>query len=309
VTLFESRYALEWMDDPWRDVDLAGDWLLDIASQFEPDIVHLNGYSHAALEWDAPVLLAAHSCVFSWWRAVKRTLPPRRYDEYARRVRAGLEAADIVVTPTAAMLSSLVKEYGVNIDARVISNAITRKRFAPAPKKPVIFCAGRLWDEAKNIAALDRVGPDLPWPIGIAGDTVHPNGSETRLKHAVSLGKLTRDGVMRQLTTASIYALPARYEPFGLSPLEAGLCSCALVLGNIPSLREVWRNAAVFVSPNDPDELASALNALIGNTVRREEYGLRARARAVQFSPKRMGAEYLDAYRACMSRKPAEVAA
>ena len=34
--------------------------------------------------------------------------------------------------------------------------------------------------------------------------------------------------------------LPARYEPFGLSILEAALSGCALVLGDLPSLRELW---------------------------------------------------------------------
>lgn len=309
VTLFESRHALEWMDEPWRDVDLAGEWLLDIASRFEPDLIHLNGYAHAALEWNAPVLVVAHSCVYSWWRAVKGTVPPPSYDEYHRRVRAGLAAADVVVAPTAAMLASLMKQYKIDIDARVISNAITRKRFAPRPKKPVIFSAGRLWDEAKNVSLLDAAAPRVQWPIDIAGDTLHPNGTEIRLRHAQSLGRLTRDAVMEHLADAAIFALPARYEPFGLSPLEAGLCSCALVLGNIPSLREVWRDAAIYVSPNDPGQLASVLNALIGNTVRREEFGLRARARALQFSAKRMANEYLDAYRACMSRQSTEVAA
>jgi hypothetical protein len=28
VELFPSGYALEWMDDPWTEVDRAGDWLL-----------------------------------------------------------------------------------------------------------------------------------------------------------------------------------------------------------------------------------------------------------------------------------------
>src|SRR5215216_6713355 len=56
VRLFESAYRLEWMDDPWADVDLAGDWLLEIAGRVRPDLIHLNGYSHAALSWDAPVL-------------------------------------------------------------------------------------------------------------------------------------------------------------------------------------------------------------------------------------------------------------
>ncbi|MEB3829625.1 glycosyltransferase [Phormidium sp. CCY1219] len=49
---------------------------------------------------------------------------------------------------------------------------------------------------------------------------------------------------------AAIYAFPARYEPFGLSVLEAALSGCALVLGDIPRLREMWGDAAVFANPD-----------------------------------------------------------
>ena len=58
VRLFESAYRLEWMEDPWDDVERAGDWLLEIAAR-GPDIIHLNGYSHAVLAWNAPVLVVA----------------------------------------------------------------------------------------------------------------------------------------------------------------------------------------------------------------------------------------------------------
>src|ERR1700685_1729801 len=70
VTLRESGYKLEWMEQPWADVEGAGEWLLDLTQHFQPDIVHLNGYAHAVLPWKAPVVVVAHSCVFSWWRAV-----------------------------------------------------------------------------------------------------------------------------------------------------------------------------------------------------------------------------------------------
>ena len=87
------------------------------------------------------------------------------------------------------------------------------------------------------------------------------------------------------LAASAIYALPARYEPFGLSALEAGLCGCALVLGDIPSLREVWGDAAVFVDPHDAQALAKALNCLIDHPEQRFEFG-RARpgARAALFA-------------------------
>ena len=79
---------------------------------------------------------------------------------------------------------------------------------------------------------------------------------------------------------AAIYALPARYEPFGLSALEAALSGCALVLGDIPSLREVWGDAAVFVPPDDAGGLRDALYAADRTTDDRAQRhgGRRARA-------------------------------
>lgn len=84
---------------------------------------------------------------------------------------------------------------------------------------------------------------------------------------------------------AAIYALPARYEPFGLSALEAGLSGCALVLGDIPSLREIWGDAALFVPPDDA-ALHAVLMELIGDAAQREQLGWRARA--LQFSAQHM---------------------
>src|SRR5439155_26227628 len=94
VHLFESSYRLEWMDDAWGDVDAAGDWLLQIAERVRPDLIHLNGYSHAVLRWNAPALIVAHSCVWSWWEAVKNEEAPPRYVEYRVRVATGVAAAD-----------------------------------------------------------------------------------------------------------------------------------------------------------------------------------------------------------------------
>src|SRR6266571_3789706 len=142
VVLFDGSHHLEWMDDPWDDVELAGEWLLNLAREFDPDVIHLNGYSHAALPWRSPVLVAAHSCVLSWWHAVKGESAPATYDEYARRVRAGLAAGDLVVAPTAAMLNALTDEYGVEFKARVIPNAVSHAAFGPAAKQTFVFAAG-----------------------------------------------------------------------------------------------------------------------------------------------------------------------
>src|SRR4051812_34408688 len=76
LQIYESSFRLEWMDDPWNDVAEAGQWLLSLEDQIQPELIHLNNYVHASLHWNAPVLVAGHSCVFSWWNAVHGTLPP-----------------------------------------------------------------------------------------------------------------------------------------------------------------------------------------------------------------------------------------
>jgi glycogen synthase len=301
LQVIESRFKLEWMPDAWADVNAAGDWLLGLEAEFSPDVIHLNGYSHAALPWKAPVIAAAHSCVCSWWRAVKSEKLPAAWREYCERVTSGLTAADLVIAPSRAMLASLEEHYGPIASTRVIPNGRSQSFFDRMPKEEMILAAGRLWDEAKNIWILTSIASDLPWPVYIAGETRHPGGKQAEFSKVECLGKLCSRELAAWFGKASIYALPARYEPFGLSALEAGLAECALVLGDIPSLREVWGDAAVFVSPSDPSQLKCALRELAADTARRTDMGARARARALEYSTGRMTQRYLEAYSEVMN--------
>ncbi|HEV3408703.1 MAG TPA: glycosyltransferase [Chthoniobacterales bacterium] len=309
VKLFACTYALEWMDGPWEQVDRSGDWLLGIAAEFRPDLVHLNGYSHAVLPFGAPVIVVAHSCVLSWWQAVKKTTAPPQYSEYRRRVTAGVHAAALVLAPSEAMLNSLRINYDFRGAGRVIPNARDAALFTAQEKMANILAAGRVWDEAKNIAVLDTIAARVRWPVEVAGDALHPNGSSVALRNVRALGVLSSEELREHLASSAIFVLPARYEPFGLSALEAGLSGCALVLGDIPTLREIWGDAALFVRPDDRAGLERELNRLIRDEFLRSELAQKARARAEEYSPQRMIDGYLQAYADCSEPKASQAAA
>jgi len=296
LKIFESNCKLEWMEDPWRDVERAGDWLLGLEERFAPDLIHLNGYAHGALPWTAPKIVVGHSCVLSWWEAVKKEPAPESCDQYREAVRAGLAAADLVVAPSAAMMSALCRHYGPFLRTRVVHNGRDVRQFRSTSKEDILFSAGRLSDEAKNLEALETVAPRLPWPVFVAGENHHPDGGEARPHHTRLLGRLSQRALAAWLGRAAIYALPARYEPFGLSVLEAALSGCALVLGDIPSLRELWRNRAVFVSPDDPEALEHAIIRLIEDPDRRNALAAGARSRAIERTTERMVEGYLAVY-------------
>jgi glycosyltransferase involved in cell wall biosynthesis len=113
---------------------------------------------------------------------------------------------------------------------------------------------------------------------------------------AFARGGVARDALDRLFARAAIFAGPARYEPFGLAALEAGRAGCALVLGDIASLREVWGDAAAYAAPDDPEELGHVLIQLIRDERVRARLAAAARQRARVYTPERMVDAYLDAY-------------
>jgi glycogen(starch) synthase len=319
VGLHESSWRLEWMDDPWSDVCRAGDWLLALEARLRPDVVHLNQFAFGAWPFAAPTLVVAHSCVLSWWRAVRRERAPAAWDAYRAAVRLGLSNAGLVGAPTQAMLDALALEHGHARGGVVLPNGRSPAMFRAGEKAPAILSAGRLWDPAKNLAALEAVAPRLPWPVRVAGACTQPGSGEGEGEKAKVppppasavhwLGELAPPALAAQFAQASIYALPARYEPFGLSALEAGLSGCALVLGDVPSLREVWGDAASYVPPEDRDALHAALLRLIDNPLQRQQMARRAMARARRYTPSRMVEAYLGAYARLRAPAAAPVAA
>lgn len=302
LKLLAADFKLEWMEDPWHDVEQSGQWLLDLEQRFAPDLVHLNSYGHGALPWSAPVVVTAHSCVLSWWAAVKGGTAPETWRRYRATVAQCLRSADTVAAPSRAMAAALAEHYGIG-ECRVVANGRNPARLLRAAKEPFVLTAGRLWDEAENAAAVALAARGLPWPVYAAGEHRDPGGRTARLDGCQMLGRLDADELAGWYARASIYALPARYQPFGLSALEAALSGCALVLGDIPSLREMWGDAAVFVPPHDIAALAGAVRYLIGEPRRRRCLARRALARARKFTPRRMAGEYLNAYHAAAARR------
>ncbi|ATB28897.1 glycosyltransferase family 4 protein [Melittangium boletus] len=309
ATLGAPLSAAQWMEarevpglglhegQDWHEGADEDAWLLDLEARLSPDVVHLNDHARGALAWRAPTLVMLHTCPLVWWDAVMGGPAPERYARYRQEAARGLRGAGCVVAPSMAMLSAAERLHGPFGATRVIPHARRAESFLPDAKESFVLAAGRDWDEAGNLAVLEAIAPRLPFPVRIAGET--SRGSSSR-----SLGTLRPWELAGWMARAAVYAMPARYEPFGLSALEAALAGCALVLGDIPSLREVWGDAALFVHPDDEDGLAAALRWLMLHPSERECRAGRARSRALSFTPRRMVDAYLDVYTALSVRPP-----
>jgi glycosyltransferase involved in cell wall biosynthesis len=287
---------LEWMDPEGADFARAMTQLKAVSRRVEPDLVHVNGYREAQADWSAPVVVGAHSCVGSWWRACRPgEQPDERWLPYTAKVREGLALTDDWVSPTAAFRDEIQRLYNPPTRGRVIWNGLPLSS-AKAKKEPFILAAGRMWDEAKNIPALAAAAPGLPWPVRVAGP-LRSSGAEVQSIPGVELlGELPRDDLLTQMQRAAIFVSPALYEPFGLTVLEAAASGCALVLSDIPTFHELWDDAAVFVDPRKPADLHAALDALARDDGRRATLQRRAAARAKRYALQTMADEYSSLY-------------
>ncbi|MDO5575800.1 MAG: glycosyltransferase family 4 protein [Fibrobacter sp.] len=297
VELFESSYKLEWMDNPWKDIEDASEWLLELELITHPDIIHLNGYAFSGLPWHAPVVVTAHSCVCSWFGEVKRTEVPSYLDEYKKMVKRGLLAANRVVVPSLYMSQMLKRYYGINRDMSVIYNGRDPLQFVPQRKEPYIFTSGRFWDEAKNIKNLCDIAPELKWPVVAAGET-----KKNELKNLKQLGVVSPKEIADLMGRASVFVSMSLYEPFGYCVLEAALSGCPLVLSDIESFKEIWKDAAIYVNPNDKNALKETLKELICSEKLREEYSIRAHERSLKYTSYVMSCQYLNLYRDMIKR-------
>ena len=165
------------------------------------------------------------------------------------------------------------------------------------PGGEFILAAGRLWDEAKNVGALASLADELDWPVRIAGPMHHGQTVATAQGSLEWLGSLPHAELLSLMQGAEIFVSPALYEPFGLSVLEAADAGCALVLADIPSFRELWDGAALFVDPRNAGQIKSALDGLCRDPARRQALQQAARHRAGRYSLAAQADAYERLYR------------
>jgi glycosyltransferase involved in cell wall biosynthesis len=279
---------LEWMESnesAYRGAEAA---LLRMAKDFKADLIHANQFCFGALPTSLPKVVTAHSDVLSWASVCR---PEGMGDSawmrrYCALVSDGLRGADAVVAPTKWMADALTRGFAAAGDVRVVLNG----RTIPSPAMPRVerllqaVSIGRGWDEAKGFAVLE--GLEAAMPVLVAG--------ETALEGPGGAGALSEEQVLALFRRSSVYVAASVYEPFGLAPLEAALCGCAVVANDIGSLREVWGEAAVYF--RGAAELKRILNRMVEAPGELRSAQLQARRRGLELSAERMVDGYLDLY-------------
>lgn len=300
LEVVSAPLRLEWMAGGLEDLESTQRFVADTARQVRADIVHANEFGSLSAEVALPTVLTVHSDVLTWraWTLGDDTVP-HEWRPYADVVKRALRNADSVVAVSAFLAEAVRTAYGAERSIGVIHNGWDAGRSQPiSATRSGTLLAGRIWDAAKNIplAAEAARGWDAG-PILVAGAQAHPDGGQASLPPELTpLGYVSRDELDAHLATAAVYLSPARYDPFGLLPLQAALHGCALLLSDLPSYREVWGDAAAYFPSDDPVALRDAWQRLLGSAELRAQLARRACARAHCFTAAQMAQRYAELY-------------
>ncbi len=98
---------------------------------------------------------------------------------------------------------------------------------------------------------------------------------------------------------AELFVLPSKYEPFGMTTLEAMSCGTPVVVTRFGGIRRDLKDGvdSIHVDPSDEHEFADAIGEVLGNARRATELGNQAKATILRkFSWESIAATTMDFY-------------
>ena len=296
-----DNVPLEWMQANESAYSQPARFLLQSIEELQVDVLHCNQFCFGALPTERPKVITTHSDVLSW--AASCRAEELDDSDGLRRYRSlvgnGLAGAQAVVAPTRWMLEALGESFDLPENRRVIASGRSIPATSQNFRKLQAITAGRLWDEAKNVGLLREVSS--PMPLLIAGDISCDGANAPSALGAVGLlGRLAEDDLLTMFRKSELYICTSRYEPFGLAPLEAALCGCAVLANDIPSLREVWRDGALYF--HDAASLSELLRKVHGDRDLLARAKAHSSIQAHAYTREKMTISYLALFQQVLAR-------
>jgi len=260
-----------------------------------------------------PTLVTVHDCAFALHPGTV-TSTVHAFDPLLRRAVA---RGAHVHTTTAQVAGEVEDLLGIDLRARgrlsVVPFAVPRlgtAALSSAPAGPPYLLALGTIEPRKNLPSLVRafgaladLHPDLrlvlAGPDGYGAEAVRaavaalPAPARARVALPGLVDGATRD---RLLAGAAVLAYPSLYEGFGFPVLEAMTVGTPVVAADLPALREVARDGALFTTTGDDSALAAGLDRVLGDETVRAQLVRRGRAVAAGYSWERTARGLVEVY-------------
>lgn len=295
-------------------------WLLPLELlRFPLDLLHSTDFI-PPLRSPVPAVITVHDLAFLHWPHFLTKDSAAYYGQIDRAVRH----ARHIIVPSENTKQDLIGQLGVLDQAVSVIPEAADPTFQPLPVESTRAQVMRQFgipasymlfvstiEPRKNVSGLLTAFHHLRQRYNITDTGLVLAGSQGWLyeetletvrrlnleRHTFFLGRVGDEDLHKLYVAARCHVHPAHYEGFGLPPLEAMACGTPTVVSNTSSLPEVVADAALLVDPNDPEEIAVALQRLLTDDDLHAELREKGLRRAKCFSWESTASSTLEVYR------------
>ena len=232
---------------------------------------------------------------------------------YGLLISNGIRNATALITSSEAERTNIVRHY-TEAEGRIAVVHLGARSEDPAafnqdevqnnrPTEPYILWVGSLISRKNPQGAIDAavlVNQRMRLPLIVVGSG-HPGMQKTEIKIPVNDGAIlfanrvnSSEDVAALYRNAVCLLFPTFYEGFGLPAIEAMAHGCPVITSDIPVMREVCGDAALYCNPNEPGDIADKVRMLAESSEMRAQLSRRGFGRAAQFSWERCARETFE---------------
>jgi glycosyltransferase involved in cell wall biosynthesis len=238
----------------------------------------------------------------------------RRVARHLRHVITVSESSRAEITEQLRIPAERIRVIGVGADVGVfhpdpsvprVSDRIVTTASADVPLKGLL----------PLVEAVAKVRTERPAELVVVGSArrggpVAEAITRYDLHNAVRFtGRLTEAELATELRRAALVVVPSLFEGFSLPLVEAMACGTPVVAttgGALPEVAGRHGETALLVPPGDPQALADAIAAMLGDEALRARLGAAGRDRVLRRFTWRAAAERtVECYRDAIGREPA----
>lgn len=206
----------------------------------------------------------------------------KQYFYFKIILKYGLKYARFVLTPSTHSKELLQKIYNLpDRRIKVIYNGantlkLNLEKLDCVKEENFILYLGRI-NRMKNIQGMlksfDLISSKINQKLVIVGNNekelqkeINAAGLKKESRNKIVFKKnLTEEEKCALMKKASLFLFVSLYEGFGLPPVEAMACGCPVIASNNSSLPEVCGDAAYYVDPENPSEIANGILEVLNN--------------------------------------------
>lgn len=121
-----------------------------------------------------------------------------------------------------------------------------------------------------------------------------PDMEKLNQENVILTGYLDDDSLRKMYKNALFSVYPSLYEGFGIPPLESMSYGCPVITSDIPALREVSGEAALYANPLDIADMSLKMDLLIRDTELRNKLSEKGREQVAKYSWSKSTRQVLD---------------